>query len=160
MWVTIVSSFFFLKFIPKKTMCFLKVLVLNMTASGIPQTALHRATIWWPQCQPQLISSIRSYFQIAQSPRSNQLWLMLRQGMLHDSIIFLFKSLNGSFERSLKTNMMCLANIPSATNPYSIVAPGKIWSADDQCKQIHGLNASFCPVSIYMSRLYHSVKFC
>jgi hypothetical protein len=54
--------------------------------------------------------------------------------------------------RTLKSKYSCLSNLPSPLlfdNLFEIANFTQIWSADDQCKQIHGLNASFCRVCCF-----------
>ncbi len=41
----------------------------------------------------------------------------------------------------------CLINVPPVKYYDSLVNPGRIWSADDQCKLVYGNNATFCKVS-------------
>lgn len=43
----------------------------------------------------------------------------------------------------------CLINVPPVKYYDSLVNPGRIWSADDQCKLVYGNNATFCKVSDY-----------
>lgn len=46
----------------------------------------------------------------------------------------------------------CLLNTPAnlsvETGYVSLKYPGQIWTANDQCQQIYGQNASFCPVCL------------
>ncbi len=50
-----------------------------------------------------------------------------------------------SLFRSLRADRSCLSNVP-VKNSNEMIDAGKIWSVDDQCKQVYGLNASFCRV--------------
>jgi hypothetical protein len=52
----------------------------------------------------------------------------------------------------------CLMNVPAnimpnETTQVTYERPGLLWNADDQCKQLHGANASFCRVR-YLFRLF------
>lgn len=41
----------------------------------------------------------------------------------------------------------CLVNVPPIQYYDSLTSPGRLWSADDQCKLIYGNQASFCRVN-------------
>lgn len=43
----------------------------------------------------------------------------------------------------------CLINVPPIQYYDSLKNPGRLWSADDQCKLIYGNQASFCQVECF-----------
>ena len=50
------------------------------------------------------------------------------------------------------TSAQCLlntpTNLPVETSYVGLTYPGQIWTANDQCQQLYGKNASFCPVCL------------
>ena len=65
--------------------------------------------------------------------------------------------------RNVSVSAQCLSNFPETdkleitdildiSNQTNYHYPGQIWTPDDQCKMIYGINASFCQVYILLNK--------